>query len=783
MRLFLKKDVYMDIDQIRELIDRFYGQGDSKKAEEVLLSGASNALEEGDDYLLLQILNELIGHYRETSEWENAFEIADRAEAVASRVFPEQSIPYATTLLNIASMYRAAGRLENARALYRKVELIYAVTLEPNDMLYASLYNNEALLYQEERKFAEAKALLVKALDIVHANGREYEEAVSLANIAATMIQLNETDEAIKCAEASVTLFEHLGVRDQHLCAALSAMGSYYYINKKYDNAASCFKQGMEIMELVLGKNEYYERLKDNYDASMEAARSTGGSDITHQVGEPLDKTKGLEISKKYYENYVRPMIDEKFPEYVSKIAAGLAGEGSDAFGYDDELSRDHDWGPSVVLWITEETNEKIGQELRDALEELPDEIDGIKRAPFVQGRERRGVQVIPEFFKRLTGVASYEEIDWRNADITHLAAAVNGEIWRDDEGIITDFRNRIKEGLPEDILYLHLAEGCAKFSREGQYNAARVLKRNDAVTSKMFIYDAAREAMKLFYLMNGKYYPHDKWLRRGLRDIEGGDKLDILINAMTEDHAKTEDVGAFLAMELYRRDFISDIDPYLDHQTDELLKKSAWCKESTEDLAMLIAKDEFAAFDKVSNEGGRASCQDDWPTFNIMRRSQYLTWNKTMLLQYLYDFEREMSLGHNLITEKYGRMMESTAPERYEEIKDNFPPLSDEKKSIIDRIAGIQVAWMEEFADKFPTMAGRARTIHTYDDTPYDTSYETYLRGEISTYSDKMLELYARFIVSLSNEGKNLAYETMLNSARLYGFESLEKAEGFFSK
>ena len=787
----------MDIEQILEIVDGLYEKGEPAKAEEVLLNCASAAVEEGDDHLLLQLLNELIGHYRETGRWENAFEIADKSIAVASHIFPEQSIPYATTLLNVASMYRAAGRLEDSRRLYRDVEQVYAAILKADDMLYASLYNNEALLYQEEGKFAQAKALLLKALDIDRANGKEYEEAVSLANIAATMIQTGEMEEALKTAESSVALFESLGVRDQHLCAAFSAMGSYYYISGKFDAAATCFKQGMEIMESVLGKNSYYERLHDNYEACMAAisagSREKKPEDVCSEdsvsgsgSGSLQDTVKtgaGLSICKEFYEKYVAPMIEEKFPAYASRIAAGLVGEGSDAFGFDDEYSRDHDWGPSVVLWITKETDKEIGDTLRKEYDLLPAEINGIKRAPYVQGKSRRGVQVIPEFFERLTGAEKYEDIDWKNTESSHLAAAVNGEVWRDDEGIVTAFRDRLKKGYPEDVLFLHLAESCAKFSREGQYNAGRVEKRGDDLTAGIFIHDAAREAMKLMYLMNGRFCPHDKWLRKGLAKIEGGEELEALILSMIKDHAKAEDVGAFLAMQLYRRDYISDIDPYLDHQTEELLEKAAWSRMSTEDLAMRIAKDEFEAFDKVENEGGRASCQDDWPTFNIMRRSQYLTWNKTMLLQYLYDFEREMRLGHNLITEKYGRMMESTAPEKYEEIKDNFPPLSDEKKMIIDRIAGIQVAWMEEFAEKYPVMAGRARSIHTYDDTPYNTSYETYLRGELGTYSDKMLELYARFIVELTNDGKNLAYETMLNSAKLYGFESVDKAESFFAK
>ena len=37
-------------------------------------------------------------------------------------------------------------------------------------------------------------------------------------------------------------------------------------------------------------------------------------------------------------------------------------------------------------------------------------------------------------------------------------------------------------------------------------------------------------------------------------------------------------------------------------------------------------------AFDKVENQGGRASCQDDYETFSIMRKSQYMLWSREML-------------------------------------------------------------------------------------------------------------------------------------------------------
>ena len=89
-----------------------------------------------------------------------------------------------------------------------------------------------------------------------------------------------------------------------------------------------------------------------------------------------------------------------------------------------------------------------------------------------------------------------------------------------------------------------------------------------------------------------------------------------------------------------------------------------------------------------------------------------------------------------------------------------------------------MQVAWMEEFAADYPYLASNARSIHTYEDNGWNTSYETYLRGELSTYSDETLDLYGRFITRLCRENLNLAEMTMENTALLYGYSSLEDLE-----
>ncbi len=882
----------MDIQNILAQVDAYFDADKGKDAERLLQQSVADAEQEQDEGAKLQLLNELIGYYRETSQHEMVYKTVAQAIAQTEHMGLEGTIPHATTLLNAATAYRACGRLEESMGFYRQVQEIYGRLLEPDNMLMAGLQNNISLLYQEMGNYAAAKERLLEALDIVEKNNAGYETAVTYANLAGTCMQLGENEEAYRYAMKSMEIFKSGNVEDSHSAAALATLGMYFYREKDYGKAAQYYRQAMASVEKSLGRNDYYRRLEGNLTACEAAygaaeperadgapgtgreSRETGnaamaggtmttateiqsreGTEVTGGEVRNTGKTgTGLALSKEYYGIYGKPMIQEQFPEYAGRIAVGLAGRGSDCFGYDDAASRDHDWGPDFCMWVTDETYEEIGEALQQAYEKLPADFRGYRRAAHVNGRNRRGVIRISDFYRELTGADVYEKIDWKSTVDASLAAAVNGEIFRDEEGIFSAFREKLRKGYPEEIRYLKLAEAAARFAQAAQYNYLRTLGRGDSFTAEMMVWDGMKEAMKLQHYIEGKYPPHDKWLLRSLRSSEEGREAAVLLeriaaglktvgaengcsgagnnaegqreaaagntelrgdtaenpvkaagekgvtresisdsrmregisgaayswreNRVNDTAAYIEQLGEYFAMEMYREGFISDTESYLDAHSEELVFKASLAAKSNEELVEEIARLEFEAFDKVKNEGGRASCQNDWSTFSIMRKSQYLTWDRVMLLQYLYDFYREYHRGHNLIEEKYGRMMESTAPEKYEEIKSHFPELTLEKKNIIEQIVGLQVKWMEEFCAGYPTLAGNARNIHTYEDTAEDTSYETYLRGELGTYSDKMLELYGRYVVVYARSGRNTAYEIMENSVKMYGYQDVETAE-----
>lgn len=186
----------------------------------------------------------------------------------------------------------------------------------------------------------------------------------------------------------------------------------------------------------------------------------------------------------------------------------------------------------------------------------------------------------------------------------------------------------------------------------------------------------------------------------------------------------------------------------------------------------------EWHMFSNTHNIGGKASCQDDKETFRIARSSQFEGWSEATLESYFNDLEEAKKEERNLLAEKYARMMKYTSPTQYSKIEHMLPQLSSEVTSLINKIAEIESEWQEKFSEKFPNIIGRGRPIRSSQDTPFSASFETYLRGELSTYSERTLKLYYEDILRSKSKQVNkseIVYEIMMKK---YGYKSLYEAE-----
>ena len=823
----------MDIQAVLQQLDTLFTQKKHEQVEDFLTSSLEQALKEKDDSSVVTLLNEMIGFYRDKGLHTKSMAYGKRLLTLLNKMGLEGTLPYATSLLNIANACRAAGELESSLSYYQTVESIYRTLLDENDFRFASLYNNMSLLYQEMNDYKKSCICLTAALAIVKQYPEaEIEQATTHANLAASFLELDDMEQAQVHLTEAAAIFEKDEQKDYHYSALLTTWGDLHAKNGNLKEALLFYDRARQELESHMGQTENYATIcekmarvlnqSNNPDAAsalLEKAAQirknlTEHSDFStkQEIAKP-SIINGLTLSRLYYETYGKKMIHEQFPEYESRIAVGLCGEGSQCFGFDDEISQDHDFGPCFCMFLTDEDYNAIGQQLQEAYDNLPDTLNGYTRPYTSLFVKRYRVHTISGFMEHFTGMEELPQTtkEWLSIPPSSIACLVNGEVFRDDLGAFTRMRQYFQSYYPDPLWYRLIAQCAGQMAQAGQYNYNRQMRRGEYVSARLALNEFMKQTMQMVYLLNRKYPPYEKWMHQGIKNMPILPQIYGILNALTdmpnqkeawknltEEEASgingkdqtaltIEIVCSLVSQEMHQRNLTCTQTPYLENHAKELVEKSdlmlnRHLEDSpvAEDSPLLssVIRTEWDFFDQVKNEGGRASCQDDWDTFELMRKSQFLTWPQSLLYSYGNDLLNARINHWNPIMEKYARMMEHTAPVKYQEIKDSLPPVSSQKAKMIAEIVPVQVAWMEEFHKKYPSLGMQTRLIHSDEDTTEETSFETYLRGELTTYSETTLSLYHEFIFRLVGEGKNLTHMTMAHTVRLYGYSSLEDAE-----
>ena len=233
---------------------------------------------------------------------------------------------------------------------------------------------------------------------------------------------------------------------------------------------------------------------------------------------------KGLELSEKFYKEYGEPMLQENFSDILPYIAVGLAGSGSECYGYDDEISCDHDFEPGFCIFIPEEifVDSKRAFELEKAYARLPREFMGVKRNSYsAVGGNRHGVSKTGDFFESKTGSRTGELTvgQWLTLPEYSLAEAVNGKVFCDNFGEFSETRKKLHH-YPADIRLKKLAGNLLLMGQSGQYNYNRCIARGETAAAQLAIFEFVKSTINVLFLLNNKYMPYYKWSFRALKEL-----------------------------------------------------------------------------------------------------------------------------------------------------------------------------------------------------------------------------------------------------------------------
>ena len=245
----------------------------------------------------------------------------------------------------------------------------------------------------------------------------------------------------------------------------------------------------------------------------------------------------GIELSHLYYLDAVAPILAHDFPRLPH--SAGLVGYGSDTLRFDDQRSRDHMWGPRMVLFLPEDGFSAARQAVDNALREYlpvtfqgystnfspPDPNDNGVRGfePLEHGPVNHLIEItcLPAFFQKEIGWDTrrpIETADWLTFSEHRLLTLTSGGVWHDDLGL-EDLRARLAY-YPRPVWMYLLASQWARIGQEEPF-VGRTAEVGDETGSRILAAKMVQIVMGLAFLLERHYTPYSKWFGTGFRRLE----------------------------------------------------------------------------------------------------------------------------------------------------------------------------------------------------------------------------------------------------------------------
>ena len=248
----------------------------------------------------------------------------------------------------------------------------------------------------------------------------------------------------------------------------------------------------------------------------------------------------GLKLCELFYRKEVRSILSKEFPNL--RYSAGVLGWGSEVLGFDDPMSRDHHWGPRVLLFLNRHDYPKFKNRISQSLSNnLPYEFmgystnfskpepNGVRHAvPIKRGPVNHMVNIFTvKFFEARLGFDPSKKIgvtDWLSVPQQRLLELVSGEVYHDGLGQLRKIRAKLKF-YPKDVWLYLLAAQWTKISHEEAF-VGRAGDIGDELGSQVVAARIVREIMKLTFLMEKQYAPYSKWLGTAFGRLKAGKTL-----------------------------------------------------------------------------------------------------------------------------------------------------------------------------------------------------------------------------------------------------------------
>jgi hypothetical protein len=231
-----------------------------------------------------------------------------------------------------------------------------------------------------------------------------------------------------------------------------------------------------------------------------------------------------MDLSREYFYNQAKPALEAAFPDLFPRMAFGLVGNGSECFGFDDAISRDHDWGVDFCIWLLDADASANIDDINEWKNKFFREHPPLYTKQLSRYTRPTGAQTVSGFYKQLIGCGGVPKTlrEWIRIPEENLAIATNGEAWLDPCGDFSAIRHGLLGFYPEDLRRKRIAARCMEAAQSGQYNFQRMARRGDRVACTISLARFTEAVIALVFLLSKVYRPFYKWSFKRMLELPG---------------------------------------------------------------------------------------------------------------------------------------------------------------------------------------------------------------------------------------------------------------------
>lgn len=250
-------------------------------------------------------------------------------------------------------------------------------------------------------------------------------------------------------------------------------------------------------------------------DATSQYSRNDTRADAPDS---PSARVLGLYLSKRLFETRGGALLARL--NLLDRCSVGCIGGTSQNARLDDEISRDHMWGPYLSFLLPEDDWNVHHDRLAQAVAEMPEEVDGFRFYGNRNTPRKSDVYVIGAFLRMITGMDSRPESDrqWlpiiiKERFTEQLFDAGQGEVFHDPRNqFIERWRNRVAF-VPPDIQKALIARTLSRIWNAGpEYNLKRIWARNKRLGFDLCFSEFINRVFELAFYWNDSFVPFYKW-------------------------------------------------------------------------------------------------------------------------------------------------------------------------------------------------------------------------------------------------------------------------------